>query len=97
MGCCSLGNGAIHICGGNETETEWMPTNKMIKKWVGRQERRVPVHCCERWEMPRNTECRYYTAFGGYVAGHEFRCAPNKGCNANPGYKRTAHLRRLEY
>lgn len=93
QGCCrQIGN--IHICGGNETETSWGPTNQMIKKWPG-GERWVPVHCCERWEKPRNTECRYVTAFGGYVGEHEFRCAPNRGCNKNPGYKRTAHLRSL--
>lgn len=34
--------------------------------------------------------------FGGYCSDWRFRCAPDQGCNVNPNYKRTAHLRSYE-
>lgn len=89
---CHAGNG-IFICGGNEEQGEWERTTKLRPRgWNGK----IYVPCCNRLEYPRNTVSRWFSAYGGYVAGYETRCAPDAGCNINPGYKRTAHLRYYE-
>ncbi|MDO8534119.1 MAG: hypothetical protein Q7S17_05180 [Xanthobacteraceae bacterium] len=94
MTCTHIGN--VVFCGRDDERGPWEPTTKLRPRgWRGR----VPVHCCERWELPRNTETQWYSAFDGYVAGWRYRCAPARGCNnpKRPGYKRTAHLREIEY
>lgn len=100
MGCESYGN--LHICRDDAT-SDWVRSLEAVTTWIGddmtvrpiRATDEVPVHCCERWVPIGDTETQWYEAFGGYDAGRRFRCAPDKGCNANAGYKRTAHLRCL--
>ena len=93
-GCHSSADGTVHICGGDEEQSDWFLTTK---RWPAGWNHKVYVDCCNRFEFPRNTEGQFYSAFSGYVAGYRFRCAPNKGCNKNPGYLRTAHLRFYEF
>ena len=59
-------------------------------KWL------VIVDCCERRVHVHTTEAHLSIAYSGYVSNWRFRCAPDQGCNVNPNYKRTAHLRFYE-
>ena len=83
------------ICGATEAATGWRKPRKL---WPRKhlKGKRAYVSCCNRNAPILETEARFETAFGGYVAEWYFRCAPNMGCNLNPGYKRTAHLRYFE-
>lgn len=83
----------IHISRTPGEYTEWQNT---LDRW-GRTgwNSRVYVSCCNRLEYPKNTQTRRFIPSGMsyYDPTDHFRCAPGKGCNANPGHKRTAHLR----
>lgn len=96
-GCTDANPCAIHqrmwICGMTETKTRWRRTVSRHPKLRGK---RVYVQCCNRNAVAEETVCRFETAYGGYVADWYFCCASRQGCNANPGYKRTAHLRYYE-
>ena len=84
----------IALCGATETATEWKP---VLEQWPNEKpDDKELVHCCNRLAPLRDLECRFETAFEGYVAGWYFRCKSDAGCNINPGYKRTAHLRYYE-
>jgi len=89
--CCqSFNGGTVWICGRDDETSEWRRTTHLQPRgWNGR----VFVPCCNRLELPKNTEAQWYSAYGGYVSGWRFRCAPNAGCNVRSGYRRTAHLR----
>lgn len=80
------------ICGNTETQTEWKSAREI---WPHKhlKDERVFVPCCNRNAPILETEASFQTAFSGYVAEWYFRCAPKAGCNINPGYLRTAHLR----
>ena len=82
----------IAICGATETKTRWRrPRRIWPRKHLKGQ--KVYVSCCNRNAPILDTVARFETAFDGYVAEWYFKCAPNAGCNSNPGYLRTAHLR----
>lgn len=92
--CCqSFNGGTVWLCGATEEATSWVPTMTYWKRgWNGR----VYVACCNRNSLPSETETRVESFYSGYCVERYFRCAPDKGCNKNPGYKRTAHLRYFE-
>jgi hypothetical protein len=76
------------ICGGDDETGPWKRT---------RGKGRVYVECCNRLAPMALTESQHYSAYQGYVAGRRYRCLSDAGCNVNPGYKRTAHLRWYEF
>lgn len=80
------------ICGGTETATEWESPGTIFPR-RHLKNKMVYVQCCNRNAPLLDTVGRFETAFGGYVAEWYFKCAADKGCSINPGYKRTAHLR----
>ena len=90
-----LVHGAGAICGGVEDgSTDWSPSRTLFPH---RGRRKVYVGCCNRLALLRDTETRWLVSFSGYVQDRHFRCLPSAGCNVNPGYKRTAHLRYYEW
>lgn len=94
--CCqSFNNGTIWICGATERATPWKLSRRKWPKEIGKGHK-VYVPCCNRNAPLEDTQTRWEEAYGGYACDHYFRCAPKAGCNANPGYKRTAHLRYFE-
>lgn len=86
----------IHVCGRTEKWTPWILSTSAIgvqlDEW--RQEKvKVYVPCCNRNAPIEETVTRVETAFDGWVVERVFKCAYGKGCHANPGYLKTAHLR----
>ena len=84
----------IYICGATETRTRWRLSRKL---WLDEAYDKVYVPCCNRNAPLHDTVSRFETAFGGYIGERYFKCAARRGCNKNPGYKRTAHLRYFEF
>ena len=90
---CPVHSGGA-VCGGiDEGSTDWEPS---LKRWPRRGLSKVYVGCCNRLAPLRDTDTRWLVSFGGYVQDRHFRCRSDAGCNTNPGYKRTAHLRYYE-
>ena len=85
----------IHVCGRPEQQTRWRLAANIWPEDVGKE--RVYVPCCNRLAPLEDTLAKFVVAFGGYVSDWHFKCAARRGCNKNPNYKRTAHLRRYEW
>lgn len=79
------------IPGPNKWEP-WHPTLEG-KSWGPRV--LVWVDCCNRNEEAHRTEERWSIEpeESWYDPSVERRCLPGLGCNKNPNYRRTAHLR----
>lgn len=108
---CAVHQPAVFVCGFPESvpaEERARMTPRQLAPfdgWVngkafwprrGHTKHQVIVDCCERRVHIHETEGHLTRAFSGYVVEWQFRCAADKGCNVNPNYKRTAHLRYYE-